>query len=551
MHRRCIGLETVPENEWFCEECNMKKDGDAENKSNEQKLPFGRFNFDQERADRLTEMVHELHTLRPENSSGRKKKAKKAREDSENGGSIDPSDPLSVLPETARKFICSMGIFNYSDFLATRTSVIADKFTKWRKKNGLPELKGSGPTAYAGQWKSRCRDAATASGLAVPEQDGGVIWKDDSGSESGGSYSEGKKRRRKRKAPGSPDGRSRPRKQIENPLDALSRLNKEFLSSIGINDAEAFLEMRTTDLATQYVRWRKKKSLPKLKSNGETATISAWKTLVRNAEVTPSHGSLRRDNRAISTPPKAKRPKLKEAPITPPTPRVDTAAGRAERAKKRKERVSVELYASSGGKDKKWIVDDSEDWPPHENPLDALAETAKLFLSDEGINKAEDFLAFKSSEAAYRLGAWRKRKGMSQLKGSGEGATIGAWKTTVRKAVASLERYREHLKNNPPDDTSSQAESRQDRTPKTASSSPSDKRRSSRAGKTDSIHVLEVVEAPRRRGRSRHHGDESTGINAEEASKEVEASAVAVEKELATEQIEEEKPRKQSRRSRV
>ena len=554
VHRPCIGLETVPENEWYCEECNMKKSESSEVKDktaedgaspeteqNTEKLPFGRFNFDQDRADRLTELVQELHSLRPDLAMKREKKKEKKQRKA--GGvtdlavsetDIDPSDPIAALPQTAQRFLCSIGISNYSDFLATRTYVIADKFGKWRKKNGLPELKGSGTTAYVSQWKSRCRNDAYSSGLALPEQDAGIIYKDDDDSEpesdDDDSYVAGK-RRRKRKAQRSSDRkRSRPKKHIENPLDVLSQANRDFLGSIGIRDAQAFLEMRTTDLATQYVKWRRRNNLPKLKGSGETATISAWKTLVRNIEPDAVDFTPR-------TPKKSKkRSNPAKTPPTVPPPKVGTAAGRAERAKKRKDRAVVSEPTGPPVKKEELPVEDSEDWPPFENPLDALSATARHFLEDEGIETVEDFLSIRSGEAGVRLGLWRKKMGMPPLRGSGLGATIGAWKTICRKAVASLERYREFMANDGDGcgvgDDNNEADTHD-------------------AG--DQEPAVQTEEAPRRAVRQKRGGNRKAAEPDEDehqAANGIEESAAAVAKELIEEEAEEEPPRKRLRRSR-
>ena len=42
-------------------------------------------------------------------------------------------------------------------------------------------------------------------------------------------------------------------------------------------------------------------------------------------------------------------------------------------------------------------------------------------------------------DAAKELGKWRKKEGMSKLKGSGEGATIGAWRSICKKATQSTD----------------------------------------------------------------------------------------------------------------
>jgi len=196
LHSGCIGLSKVPEGEWFCEECNTKKpatnaangglseegtgknsfskkggaieksasavslSADLETSEAHKKLPFGRLDFDQERADRLTALVQELHDLRPDLAIRREKdqqrKIKKRKgdrngSDSEvsdlEGGSpeqtIDSSDPLFELTETAKLFLSAIKIHNYMDFLTSKTTDIAKKFSRWRKRNGVSLLRSS------------------------------------------------------------------------------------------------------------------------------------------------------------------------------------------------------------------------------------------------------------------------------------------------------------------------------------------------------------------------------------------------------------------------
>eukprot|EP00977_Amphora_coffeiformis_P008882 scaffold2013_cov139-Amphora_coffeaeformis.AAC.2 len=551
LHSGCIGLEKVPEGEWFCEECNTKKPatkaggedssegGSGKNPASEglstkkavpvpaddaitaksvpdtmqgcNKLPFGRLDFDQDRADRLTALVQELHDLRPdlairrERDQQRKKKHRKGdggASDSEGsdaeGGfqeqKFDSTDPLIELTDTAKSFLSAIRINNYTDFLASKTSDIANKFARWRKKNGLVELRGSGTTAYVSTWKRTCREIAAERDLYVPEESGGVIYKEDSELESDTDAGEGGSRKKRgRKSFKSPRRRKSRAKVIENPWDVLSAQSQEFLKSIGIHDADGFMEMRTTDISAKYVKWRRKKQLPKLKSNGEVATVSAWKTAVRKAAETleslKKTDAKGRVSKVQGTPTKSRSsnlqnqtPKGRSATNTQTTQspkKVDTAQGRAERAKKRKSREPTD---TGGGKVRKQdLADDySEDGgkPPFDNALEVLTPTAQEFLRDEGISSAEDFLSQRSGEMGERFGQWRKKKGMAKLRGSGEGATISAWKSLCRKAVAALERYREKL------------------------------------GTSDSIRVIEVEEAstpaPRRgrRARKDHTPDE-------------------------------------------
>lgn len=501
VHNGCIGLENVPEGEWFCEECNMKKSIVSKEEGNHQvqhpiqKLPFGRLDFDQKRADRLSSLVQELRDLRPDLIARKKKKSKGQGDGDENNGSdseasdggggtfadIDSSDPLNALTETAKSFLCSNGLTNVADFLSTKTTLLANKFSRWRKKEGLPELRGSGPTAYISMWKRTCRDYANEKGLKLPKEEGGVIWKEDSELESDADSGQGRARSRKRKKSLQSPQRRQSKKIINDPWDALSPMSQEFLRSIGIRNADAFIDARTTDMAQKFVKWRKKKKLPKLKSNGETATISAWKTAVRNAAETLKS-------------PKGKRPKSPTPQAS--KPKATPSPGRAERAKNRTERTPPHTPLHGKTKSATKVEDESDDEskPPFDDPLDALPSTARDFLKDEGIESAEKLLSLRSGDVGAQFGEWRKRKGMAKLKGSGEGATVSAWKTICRNAIAALERYWERMKSEEEDSQSSPPGEREDTNKDTADANAKEE---SRTKRTDSSKVIEVHQPSR------------------------------------------------------
>lgn len=68
----------------------------------------------------------------------------------------------------------------------------------------------------------------------------------------------------------------------EDPLEVLSSTTKRFLKAIGIKTAADFLSMRTTDISPDFVTWRAEEGMPELKGSGSIASVSAWKTAVRN-----------------------------------------------------------------------------------------------------------------------------------------------------------------------------------------------------------------------------------------------------------------------------
>ena len=69
---------------------------------------------------------------------------------------------------------------------------------------------------------------------------------------------------------------------VDDPLDTLSSTTKAFLNSIGITTATAFLTARSTDISAEFVKWRAAEGKPELRGFGAIASVSGWKSTVRN-----------------------------------------------------------------------------------------------------------------------------------------------------------------------------------------------------------------------------------------------------------------------------
>ena len=67
------------------------------------------------------------------------------------------TDPLDAIPSSFHGFLEYAGIQNGEDFVERYTGDLANLLVKWRKKQRLPELKGSGPSATISAWKTKVR----------------------------------------------------------------------------------------------------------------------------------------------------------------------------------------------------------------------------------------------------------------------------------------------------------------------------------------------------------------------------------------------------------
>lgn len=75
--------------------------------------------------------------------------------------------------------------------------------------------------------------------------------------------------------------RRNPFRKLADPYEGLSAVTQRFLGTINITSAEQFLTSRTTDIATEFVQFRIKESMPELKGLGAIASVSGWKAQVR------------------------------------------------------------------------------------------------------------------------------------------------------------------------------------------------------------------------------------------------------------------------------
>ena len=78
---------------------------------------------------------------------------------------IEGNDPLEALSATTKSFLESIGITTAVSFLSQRSTDIAPHFVEWRAKEGMSELKGSGPVASVSAWKTTVRSRAKEMGL--------------------------------------------------------------------------------------------------------------------------------------------------------------------------------------------------------------------------------------------------------------------------------------------------------------------------------------------------------------------------------------------------
>jgi hypothetical protein len=222
---------------------------------------------------------------RPRKNDG--KNSKKSGRRRGGGGADELDDAIEALSAAARSFLESVSISTGEQFLAAPSTRLGNDLIKWRKKQGMPPLKGSGHIATISGWKTIVRNA------------GGVEYLSDGLEEFAEVVPENKPRSRssieKRTAAATksplPKGRKRQRSKSparptkvprsDNPIENLPVQGQNFCEYLKIIDAEDFLAQRTSELAEELVKFRKKAKMPVLAGSGPSAYVAMWKTQLR------------------------------------------------------------------------------------------------------------------------------------------------------------------------------------------------------------------------------------------------------------------------------
>ena len=241
VHPDCVGMADLPAGDWYCKDCKMNKSADIHEKESEKDseygthTPYHALENASTKLDRVKSILDGLRSSRPTHQPKNKK-----TEDDDDDGDDDGAmtEDLSGKCRSKRLQPPSSLDDHLSDDEGER------HYSKRRRRQTGQDFAIS--TASQQVTKTQRKEAAESSRNVI------------------------KIRHRKPKGTG-------------NPFEILSETQKDFLLSIGIKTAEDFLAKRTTDIAPKFVVWRRKKGLPKLKGSGPTASVSAWKTSVRNA----------------------------------------------------------------------------------------------------------------------------------------------------------------------------------------------------------------------------------------------------------------------------
>ena len=191
------------------------------------------------------------------------------------------SDPIEGLSSTAREFLASVDITSAEALLGTRTSDLAEDLIKWRVRQGMPPLKGTGSIATISAWKTQCRknEDAKQEGMDVKSTPVKKTPMKSSGKKSKAAVPESESESESDAEDA--DEEATAKVEAGDPLLGLPDYAQTFLASRGITNAADFLDTKSSELAAVYVTWRKRQGMPVLKGSGPGAHIGAWKAIAR------------------------------------------------------------------------------------------------------------------------------------------------------------------------------------------------------------------------------------------------------------------------------
>ena len=312
--------------------------------------------------------------------------------------------PMVVLSGAAKDFLVDHSkVFSGTDFIETKTKILADKFCDWRSKNGLSALRGSGNVAMVSAWKTQIKDELeieNSKGKVIPEEE--IGYEIESLQEAipdavGSGFSQRIKKRKAMQSGSSVDhDTSSPSYAALNSPEFFAEYFRDerklaMFKSVGISTVQDLLD------ASKGKNSNLLKALVKLKSeqsNGKEIQIPSCVSLLYDWAARLKKKAQQMDMGGNKSVPKARKPE----------------GSRSFRKKS-----------------------DSTD------PFDALSKPSKEFLrTSMNISTASVFLDTRTTDIANAFVKWRVEKGMAPLKGQGAVASISGWKKLVRTKAAAI-----------------------------------------------------------------------------------------------------------------
>ncbi|KAG7363733.1 bromodomain containing protein [Nitzschia inconspicua] len=436
-HPECAGLAGIPDGDWYCARCVKEKGlSSAVQPSAEGKTGKS----SSEPTDSLAQVepkpsneVTESATM-PTEPKGDEKKAEF---DDKNSRDVEEAPTVDVAQEVKSpgKLTDTTHTKDEDQAQDAKPPAAATAIkTKPKINVPLPEMTDEEFEAKASELEELIEGLSSQHEEPkpkLPKPKINPVEVDDNDGMNNDAPASGKKRGRPRKIDAtSPQKVGRKRSKVENrgeTIQALSDMARTFLETLSITTGDAFLAAGTTQLGNDLIKWRKKQGMPPLKGSGHIATISGWKTMVRNAGTAEFPSDDESEENAEVLPESKPR----------------------SRASIEKRAAALAKSPQSTGNNKRQRSDSPakmQKAPRSDKPIQNLPVQGRSFCEYLKITDPEDFLSQRTSDLAAALVKFRRKLKMPPLAGSSPSAFVAMWKTQLRLEVAhfkSLEAERD------------------------------------------------------------------------------------------------------------
>jgi len=205
----------------------------------------------------------------------------------------DDDDLLQFLPDVGIKFLNSMNINSGKELLESKSGELGDQYALFREENGMSVYKGNGASGMVSQWKKIIRDEALVVGdseLANLNTNKSMTYTPQKKSRGNQQkqYTPVMTKHSAKKTPSRPittshDNDNDGDDDDDDLLQLLPNGGVQFLSSINIKSARAFLETKTGNVGIEYKSFREAQTGTHIGSATAVSRISIWKATIRDA----------------------------------------------------------------------------------------------------------------------------------------------------------------------------------------------------------------------------------------------------------------------------
>lgn len=173
------------------------------------------------------------------------------------------SDPLSFLPPQGKEFLGSIGITTGRQLLDVASKSLVADYKSWRETQNMPAISASAYEKIISEWKAMVRAGlqVKASQSSSSFSSSAVNVTFDPFSDAADMLETSMTSATTQSAPVVKNARGM---EQSNPFSMLLRVDQQFLSSVGVCDADGFLTRGNDELSAALKEWRNELGLPEL-----------------------------------------------------------------------------------------------------------------------------------------------------------------------------------------------------------------------------------------------------------------------------------------------